>query len=90
MFATIAAKDVREIIRDGRLLWAGGLVVLLMLVALAAGWNRQAQVSSERLAGQALDYEAWLQQQSASPRCCGTGNARIQTAAPARGSRSRD
>ena len=51
MFATIAAKDVREIIRDGRLLWAGGLVVLLMLVALAAGWNRQAQVSSERLAG---------------------------------------
>ena len=67
MFATIAAKDVREIIRDGRLLWAGGLVVLLMLVALAAGWNRQAQVSSERLAGQALDYEAWLQQGNRHP-----------------------
>ena len=62
MFAIIAAKDVREVIRDGRLLWAGGLVVLLMLVALAAGWNRQAQVNSERAAGQALDYEAWLQQ----------------------------
>jgi len=67
VFATIAAKDVREIIRDGRLLWAGGLVVLLMLVALAAGWNRQAQVSSERLAGQALDYEAWLQQGNRHP-----------------------
>ena len=62
MFAIIAAKDVREVIRDGRLLWAGGLVVLLMLVALAAGWNRQAQVNSERAAGQSLDYEAWLQQ----------------------------
>jgi ABC-2 type transport system permease protein len=62
MIAIIAAKDVREVIRDGRLLWAGGLIVLLMLVALAAGWNRQAQVNSERTAGQSLDYEAWLQQ----------------------------
>ena len=48
MFAIIAAKDVREVIRDGGLVWAGGLVVLLMLVALAAGWNCQAQVNSER------------------------------------------
>ena len=55
MFAIIAAKDMRELSRDGRLLWAGGLVVVLMLVALAAGWNRQVQVNSERSAGQALD-----------------------------------
>lgn len=67
MFSIIAAKDIREVIRDGRLLCAGGLVVLLMLVALAAGWNRQAQVNSERQAGQALDYEAWLQQGERHP-----------------------
>ncbi|XSC47630.1 ABC transporter permease subunit [Bradyrhizobium sp. RDT10] len=62
MFAIIAAKDLRELTRDGRLLWAGGLVVILMLVALAAGWNRQVQLNSERSAGQALDYNAWLHQ----------------------------
>lgn len=62
MFAIIAAKDIRELTRDGRLLWAGGLVVMLMLVALAAGWHRQVQVNSERSAGQALDYDAWLHQ----------------------------
>lgn len=62
MFAIIAAKDLRELTRDGRLLWAGGLIVVLMLVALAAGWNRQVQVNGERSAGQALDYDAWLHQ----------------------------
>ncbi|MGJ5206779.1 ABC transporter permease subunit [Bradyrhizobium sp. HKCCYLR20261] len=62
MFAFIAAKETREIIRDGRLLWAGGLICLLLALALVAGWQRHAQVNSERSAGQALDYEAWLQQ----------------------------
>ncbi|UPJ46782.1 ABC transporter permease subunit [Bradyrhizobium sp. 200] len=62
MFAIIAAKDLRVLTRDGRLLWAGGLVVILMLVALAAGWNRQVQLNSERSAGQALDHDAWLHQ----------------------------
>ncbi len=62
MVTTIAIKDLRELLRDGRLLWSGALILLLMLVALATGWNRQAQVNSERVAGQALDYEAWLRQ----------------------------
>ncbi|MGY4476922.1 ABC transporter permease subunit [Bradyrhizobium sp. USDA 3364] len=62
MFAIIAVKDLRELAHDGRLIWAGGLVVVLMLVALAAGLNRQVQLNSERSAGQALDYDAWLQQ----------------------------
>ncbi|HXH46819.1 MAG TPA: ABC transporter permease subunit [Bradyrhizobium sp.] len=62
MITIVAAKDLRELLRDGRLAWSGALIVLLMLVALATGWNRQAQVNSERIAGQALDYEAWLQQ----------------------------
>jgi ABC-2 type transport system permease protein len=62
VFALIAAKDAREIVRDGRLLWAGGLILLLLAVAMAAGWQRHAQVNSERSAGQALDYDAWLHQ----------------------------
>ena len=67
MFAIIAAKDLRVLARDGRLLCAGGLVVLLMLVAVAAGWNRQVQLNSERSAGQALDYDAWLHQGQRHP-----------------------
>ena len=62
MFTIVAAKDLRELLRDGRLLWSGALIVVLMLVALATGWNRQAQVNNERVAGQSLDYEAWLHQ----------------------------
>lgn len=62
MIAIIAAKDLREFIRDGRLFWAGTLVVLLMLTAVGVGWQRQVQIQSERAAGQALDYDAWLSQ----------------------------
>src|SRR5690606_41405102 len=53
-----------DLLRDGRLVWAGGLIFLLLAVALAAGWQRHAQINSERSAGQALDYDAWLQQRS--------------------------
>jgi ABC-2 type transport system permease protein len=62
MIQIIAAKDIREAFRDRRLLWAGLLVVALMAVASVAGWDRETQVNSERAAGQALDYNAWLQQ----------------------------
>src|SRR5262245_6660998 len=67
MFDIIAAKDFREFVRDGRLYWAGGLILVLMLTALAAGWERQLQISAEREAGQALDYQAWLNQGARHP-----------------------
>lgn len=63
----IAARDFRELWRDGRLLWAGGLIVVLLLTALAVGWQRQAALQAERVTAQALDYDDWLAQDARHP-----------------------
>src|SRR3546814_6745235 len=63
----IAARDFREVVRDGRLLWTGGLIVVLLLTALAVGWQRQAALQAERVTAQALDYEDWLAQPARHP-----------------------
>lgn len=62
MLKFIAAKEMREFARDGRLVWAGGLMLLLLLAAILTGWQQQRAVQGERVAGQALDYDAWLKQ----------------------------
>lgn len=67
MIALIAEKDLREFVRDGRLVWAGGLIIVLLTTALCLGWSRQTHIQSERAAGQALDYEAWLAQGDRHP-----------------------
>src|SRR4051812_21293507 len=43
-----------------------------MFTALAVGWDRQTQVAAERSAGQALDYEAWLNQGRRHPHDAAT------------------
>lgn len=58
----IAARDVLERWRDGRLAWAGGVVVLLLLTALAVGYAHQRDAHAEQVAAQALDYRDWLGQ----------------------------
>jgi ABC-2 type transport system permease protein len=67
MLRLIASKDLREFLRDGRLPWAGGLIVLLLLTAAAVGWVQQTAVQAERVSGQALDYQAWVNQGSRHP-----------------------
>jgi ABC-2 type transport system permease protein len=67
MLRLIASKDLREFVRDGRLPWAGGLIVLLLVTAAAVGWFQQTAVQAERTAGQALDYQAWINQGSRHP-----------------------
>jgi ABC-2 type transport system permease protein len=67
MLRLIASKDLREFIRDGRLPWAGGLVVLLLVTASAVGWLQQTAIQAERTAGQSLDYQAWLNQGARHP-----------------------
>lgn len=69
-FATlrrIAAKEVRERWRDGRLVWAGGAVLLLLLTALGVGYQRQREARAEQVAAQALDYQDWLKQDRRHP-----------------------
>lgn len=65
--ALIVQKEFRELWRDGRLLWAGGLMVLLLIAAIGVGWRQQQTLQAERVAGQDLDYDAWLNQGQRHP-----------------------
>jgi ABC-2 type transport system permease protein len=67
MFRLIAEREFIELWRDGRLHWTGGLMLALILVALAVGWQRQQAIESERVVAQALDYDDWLNQSAKHP-----------------------
>jgi ABC-2 type transport system permease protein len=63
----IARRDLTEYLRDGRLHWAGGLVLVLLLTALAVGWQNQRAISGERAVAQKLDYKDWVSQNTRHP-----------------------
>ena len=67
MLLLIARRELTELWRDGRLLWSGGLIVLLTCVALAVGWQRQQEIAAERSIAQAQDYDDWLNQSAKHP-----------------------
>lgn len=63
----IARREFLERLRDGRLYWAGGLVAVLLLTALAVGWAHQRDARAEQRAAQAMDYRDWLRQDRRHP-----------------------
>jgi ABC-2 type transport system permease protein len=63
----IARRDLAELLRSGRLYWTGGLMVVLVLTALAVGRQRQGELRAERTRAQALDYADWLRQPERHP-----------------------
>lgn len=67
MILLIAIKDLRERLRDGRLYWAGGIVALLLLTALAVGYAHQQDARAEQAAAQNSDYRDWLRQGARHP-----------------------
>ncbi|HZY19187.1 MAG TPA: DUF3526 domain-containing protein [Ramlibacter sp.] len=62
MIRLVAYRDLLERVRDGRLLWAGGMVLVLLLAALAVGHGRQQEARAEQQAAQTSDYRDWLRQ----------------------------
>ena len=62
MILRIARKELTEMARDGRLRWATGIVVSLLLAALAAGWTRYRDVQALTVAAQASARQHWLAQ----------------------------
>jgi ABC-2 type transport system permease protein len=67
MILRIARRDLTELLRDGRFIGAGALVLLLLLTALLVGWQRHAENKAERVTAQQLDYDDWLAQPARHP-----------------------
>ncbi len=67
MWRWIANREFTERLRDGRLAWAGGLVLVLLFTALGVGWAHQREARAEQQAAQALDYRDWLAQDRRHP-----------------------
>lgn len=65
--ASVARKEVLELLRDTRLLWIGGLFALLMLASLLLGWQQMQRMETERTAAQNASYEQWLGQGEKNP-----------------------
>ena len=62
MIATIARKEFTEIVRDGRFKWTAAIMVLLLLTALLAGFQKYNTQKRIQAATQGETNEQWLQQ----------------------------
>lgn len=67
MIATIARKEFAEIVRDGRFRWTAGLMVLLLVTAMLAGWQRFSTYGTIQAAAQGSTNEQWLGQGDKNP-----------------------
>ncbi|MEM1268995.1 MAG: ABC transporter permease subunit [Bacteroidota bacterium] len=62
MTLRIARKEATEMLRDGRFRWAVGIVFLLLVGALTAGWSHYADAEAKRIAAQEAERNVWLGQ----------------------------
>jgi len=67
MIGTVARKEFRGVLRDGRVLAGACVLLLLGLVALGSAGARFANVSRERAVAQALIQEQWTAQGEKNP-----------------------
>lgn len=83
MILTIARKEIREIVRDGRFRWTAALMFLLLLTALLAGWQRFESYSHERARAQSASEFQWLNQGDKNPHSAAHyGNYAFKPAGP--------
>lgn len=64
---TIARKDLRELVRDGRLIAVAIVIGLLLVVAAIAGAQRATRAAAERLAAQQAERDRWIDQGDVNP-----------------------
>ena len=62
MILRIARKETIDMIRDGRYRWTAGVLLVLLLGALIAGWNHYSDIENQRALSQTEDRELWLDQ----------------------------
>ena len=83
MIATVARKEFVEILRDGRFKWTAAIMVLLLLTALLAGWQRYAGYSHVQAVAQGTSNEQWLKQGDKNPHSAAHyGNYSFKPAGP--------
>ena len=67
MITTIARKEIREMMRDGRFRWSAAITAALLLGALALGWQHYREVTSQHKTAQRGTREQWLKQGNKNP-----------------------
>ena len=63
----IAVKDATEIWRDGRFRWAAGLLLLLLVAAVAGGVHNQSQIARQHADAQQAERDVWLDKGDMNP-----------------------
>ncbi|MEZ5287944.1 MAG: ABC transporter permease subunit [Vicinamibacterales bacterium] len=63
----IARKELTDLSRDGRVRVLAGLVLLVSLVSLAAGWKSYRDISAQHRTAQAATRSQWLEQPEKNP-----------------------
>lgn len=64
---TVAVKDATEIWRDGRFRWAAGLLILLIVAAVAGGVHNQSEIARQHIDAQQAERDVWLDKGDMNP-----------------------
>jgi len=64
---TIAVKDATEIWRDGRFRFAAGLLVILLIAAIAGGVHNQSEIARQHADAQRAERDVWLDKGDMNP-----------------------
>ena len=83
MITAIARKEFSEIVRDGRFKWTAAIMVLLLLTAMLAGFQKYSTLMRIQAAAQGNSNEQWLQQGDKNPHSAAHyGNYAFKPAGP--------
>ena len=67
MVVTIARREVRDLMRDGRFRLLAVVIVAVAAIALVAGWKQYTDVARQHAEAQAATRQQWVQQPAKNP-----------------------
>jgi len=83
MITSIARKEFAEIVRDGRFKWTAAIMVLLLITAMMAGYQKYSAAMRVQQAAQAGTNQQWLDQGDKNPHSAAHyGNYAFKPAGP--------
>jgi ABC-2 type transport system permease protein len=79
----VARKEFTEISRDGRFRWTAAIMILLLVTALATGWQRYSAFTAMQSKAQVTSNTQWLKQGDKNPHSAAHyGNYAFKPAGP--------